>query len=209
MIALREWQWPWPLAVLATGLFVMCLGLFNGLFIAKVRMQPFIVTLCGLLFFRGLSRFIAHDDTKGFGTEGFETLRRLTVGSVGPIPDAVRGPGGHRVADVRAAAPLGVRTLPLCGGPQRGGRAVLGHRHAGGHHRSIRHQRSAGGDLGAAVRVLHELDLARGARFVLRALRHRGGGARRMQPAGRGGVDPRDRDRHGAITGAAQPDHAP
>ena len=86
VMALREWHWPWPVAVLATGLFVMLLGLFNGVFIAKVRMQPFIVTLCGLLFFRGLSRFIAHDDTKGFGSEGFESLRRLTVGSLGPIP---------------------------------------------------------------------------------------------------------------------------
>lgn len=86
VMALREWHWPWPVAVLATGALVMLLGAFNGVFIAKVRMQPFIVTLCGLLFYRGLSRFIAHDDSKGFGSEGFETLRRLTVGSLGPIP---------------------------------------------------------------------------------------------------------------------------
>lgn len=31
----------------------------HGFFIAKVRMQPFIVTLCGLLFYRGVARFIA------------------------------------------------------------------------------------------------------------------------------------------------------
>ena len=86
VMALREWHWPWPIAALATGGLVMLLGAFNGVFIAKVRLQPFIVTLCGLLFYRGLSRFIAHDDSKGFGSEGFETLRRLTVGSLGPVP---------------------------------------------------------------------------------------------------------------------------
>jgi len=49
-------------------------------------MQPFIVTLCGLLLYRGLARFIAHDETKGFGTEGFEALRRLATGSVFGVP---------------------------------------------------------------------------------------------------------------------------
>ena len=86
VMALREWHWPWPIAVLATCMLVMLLGAINGVFIAKVRMQPFIVTLCGLLFYRGISRFIAADENKGFGTEGFTMLRRLTVGSLGPVP---------------------------------------------------------------------------------------------------------------------------
>jgi ribose transport system permease protein len=85
-IMLREWNWPWPLAVLATIIGVMLLGAMHGWFIAKVRMQPFIVTLCGLLFYRGLARFIANDETKGFGSTGFELLRHLATGSVGPIP---------------------------------------------------------------------------------------------------------------------------
>ena len=49
-------------------------------------MQPFIVTLCGLLFYRGLARFIANDETKGFGSSGFEVLRNLATGSIGPVP---------------------------------------------------------------------------------------------------------------------------
>jgi ribose transport system permease protein len=49
-------------------------------------MQPFIVTLCGLLFYRGLARFIANDETKGFGGSGFEVLRTLATGSIGPVP---------------------------------------------------------------------------------------------------------------------------
>ncbi|HEY0793502.1 MAG TPA: ABC transporter permease [Chthoniobacterales bacterium] len=85
-IMLREWNWAWPMAVLAVILGTMALGAMHGWFIAKVRMQPFIVTLCGLLFYRGLARFIADDETKGFGSTGFETLRHLATGSIGPVP---------------------------------------------------------------------------------------------------------------------------
>jgi len=85
-MALREWHWHWSVAVLATIAGVMVLGLFHGLMIARVRMQPFIVTLCGLLFYRGLARFIADDETKGFGSEGFGALRELATGNVGPVP---------------------------------------------------------------------------------------------------------------------------
>src|SRR5437764_3197034 len=52
-----EYHWVWPLAVLVTFIAVMGLGLFHGLMITRLRMQPFIVTLCGLLFYRGLARF--------------------------------------------------------------------------------------------------------------------------------------------------------
>jgi ribose transport system permease protein len=52
-----------------------------------LSLQPFIVTLCGLLFYRGLARFIAKDETKGFGSAaGFESLRDLATGSVVGIP---------------------------------------------------------------------------------------------------------------------------
>ena len=85
-ILLREWQWHWVIAVLASLAGVMALGLFHGLMVARVRMQPFIVTLCGLLFYRGLARYIAHDETKGFGTGGFGMLRQLATGNLGPLP---------------------------------------------------------------------------------------------------------------------------
>jgi ribose transport system permease protein len=85
-MALREWGWNWLVAVLATIAGVMVLGLFHGVMVAKVRMQPFIVTLCGLLFYRGLARFVADDETKGFGSEGFGALRELATGKIGPLP---------------------------------------------------------------------------------------------------------------------------
>jgi ribose transport system permease protein len=85
---LMEWHWPSALAVLAVIALAMALGALHGFLITKVNIQPFIVTLCGLLFYRGAARFIAHDETKGFGGEesGFETLRTLATGSVLGIP---------------------------------------------------------------------------------------------------------------------------
>jgi len=42
--------------------------------------------LCGLLFYRGLARFIANDPTQGFGSEGFMWLRNLASGQLFSIP---------------------------------------------------------------------------------------------------------------------------
>jgi len=88
-IMLREWNWPWAVAALAVVLGSMVLGCLHGLLITQARMQPFIVTLCGLLFYRGLARFIAKDETKGFANEGFGLLRSLAdlnVGGANGIP---------------------------------------------------------------------------------------------------------------------------
>jgi len=83
---LTEQHWPWPLAVLTTLFGTMALGALHGIFIAKVKMQPFIVTLCGLLFYRGLARYIADDRSKGFGVTKFGMLDTLAKGSIGPVP---------------------------------------------------------------------------------------------------------------------------
>ena len=84
---LCEAKWPWPLVLLAAIAGVTAIGAFHGWLVAYIRMQPFIVTLCGLLFYRGIARFVANDGTKGFGTaEGFESLRTIATGSVGSVP---------------------------------------------------------------------------------------------------------------------------
>jgi ribose transport system permease protein len=84
---LTEWGWPSALAVVGIIGLATALGALHGLLITKVRVQPFIVTLCGLLFYRGLARFISNDETKGFGAgTGFETLRDIATGSVLGIP---------------------------------------------------------------------------------------------------------------------------
>src|ERR1044072_9397581 len=79
-IMLTEWHLAWPLAVLAVIALGAVLGALNGLLITRLGLQPFIVTLCGLLLYRGLARFIADDETKGFGdAAGFQTLQRLAA----------------------------------------------------------------------------------------------------------------------------------
>jgi ribose transport system permease protein len=84
---LTEWGWVAAMAVIVVVGIAMGLGFLHGLLITRLSLQPFIVTLCGLLFYRGLARFIAKDETKGFGSAaGFEGLRDLATGSVVGIP---------------------------------------------------------------------------------------------------------------------------
>lgn len=83
---LREWHWAWPVAVVAIVLGTMVLGAGHGFLITRVRLQPFIVTLCGLLIYRGAARFVANDEAKGFGTEGYGMLRELATGSFLGVP---------------------------------------------------------------------------------------------------------------------------
>ena len=65
----------------------MLLGWAHGALITRMRIQPFIITLCGLLIYRGLARFVAQDGTKGFGNaEGFETFRDLAKGKLFGLP---------------------------------------------------------------------------------------------------------------------------
>ncbi len=84
---LSEAQWSWPLAVLSVIGVAIALGWAHGWLITRLGLQSYIVTLCGLLIYRGLARFIANDETKGFGTaEGFTTLQNLATGRLLGIP---------------------------------------------------------------------------------------------------------------------------
>src|SRR5688572_25810635 len=84
---LVEWAWPPAAALAAVVALGGCLGAAHGVLITRLRLQPFIVTLCGLLLYRGAARYIADDSTKGFGTgEGFEWVRALASGSLGGVP---------------------------------------------------------------------------------------------------------------------------
>jgi ribose transport system permease protein len=84
---LTEWGFAIVPAVLACVGLAMVLTLTHGLLITRLNMQPFIVTLCGLLFYRGLARFITNDETKGFGTvAGLDFLRYVANGNLFRIP---------------------------------------------------------------------------------------------------------------------------
>ena len=68
------------LAITLVMLVSLGLGLLHGVLVTKVKLQPFVVTLCGLLFYRGLARWISGDQTKGFGAIYSDSLSPLATG---------------------------------------------------------------------------------------------------------------------------------
>jgi ribose transport system permease protein len=78
---LMQKGWSEPVALLAVLAVSLCIGLAHGLLITKLRLQPFIVTLCGLLIYRGLARHVLHDGTGGFGT-AHDGLRNFAIGKL-------------------------------------------------------------------------------------------------------------------------------
>ena len=76
--------WPVSLALAAAVGLSLIIGLAHGLLITRLRIQPFVVTLCGLLLYRGIARGFTGDQTQGFQNR-YEGLRQLAVGRI-PIP---------------------------------------------------------------------------------------------------------------------------
>src|SRR2546426_2030131 len=60
-------KWPIGSAIVTVITVSLAIGLFHGLLITKLRLQPFVVTLCGLMLYRGIARGITRDQTQGFG----------------------------------------------------------------------------------------------------------------------------------------------
>ena len=84
---------PWLLTSvkvpLALGLLIaagvsVAIGCAHGLLITRLRIQPFVVTLCGLLIYRGVTRGFTRDQTMGFGND-FKELRWLATSRI-PVP---------------------------------------------------------------------------------------------------------------------------
>src|SRR4051812_15895179 len=89
LVALVACLLPWYLvregmsvtaAVWTVLLISLGIGLFHGLLITKLNLQPFVVTLCGLLIYRGQARGTTRDQTMGFGNL-HKPLRYLASGS--------------------------------------------------------------------------------------------------------------------------------
>ncbi len=79
LLTIRHWSVPAALAAVAA--MSLAIGLFHGYMITKVRLQPFVVTLCGLLLYRGLARWLTNDQPQGFGLD-YKNLRTLATGHV-------------------------------------------------------------------------------------------------------------------------------
>lgn len=73
-----------PVAIAAVLLIGVCLGLIHGLLVTRVRLQPFVVTLCALLIYRGISRWLTNDNPAGFG-ELQEVLGPVASGRLGLV----------------------------------------------------------------------------------------------------------------------------
>lgn len=78
----------WPLAVLVILAAGVALGALHGLLVTRLRLQPFVVTLCGLLIYRGAARYYTQDGTMGFGYAGnLDTLTWLASGRSFGVPN--------------------------------------------------------------------------------------------------------------------------
>lgn len=75
-----------PLVLFAVLLLAALVGTFHGLLVCKLELQPFLVTLCSLLIFRGLARVITHDKTVSFDPIEQPLLRELGAGIWMGIP---------------------------------------------------------------------------------------------------------------------------
>jgi len=87
-----------PLVVLLCA----AIGLWHGFLVVGLRLQPFVVTLCGLLLYRGLMRNFTGDQTVGFGDTD-SGLRWLATGKI-PIVDGFGLPAPLCVLAVVAVA---------------------------------------------------------------------------------------------------------
>ncbi|MDT7952056.1 MAG: ABC transporter permease [Acetobacteraceae bacterium] len=79
----------WPLALLLVLFGGLLLGSIHGLLVTRAGLQPFVVTLCGLLIYRGAARYYTGDATMGFGyTDGLDTLTWLASGRSYGVPNS-------------------------------------------------------------------------------------------------------------------------
>ncbi|MBB3544791.1 ABC transporter permease [Rhizobium sp. BK399] len=71
--------------ILALGAVI---GAIHGWLITRLNLQPFVVTLCGLLIYRGAARFYTADGTAGFAFgQNFPELEFLTAGRFYGVPN--------------------------------------------------------------------------------------------------------------------------
>ncbi|MDU6377835.1 MAG: ABC transporter permease, partial [Bradyrhizobium sp.] len=92
LIVNRDVNWMVAFALIIAG--GIAIGIMHGTLTTKMRIQPFVVTLCGLLIYRGAARYYTEDSTAGFGYgASFPTLEWLTAGRTNvlgfPLPHSV------------------------------------------------------------------------------------------------------------------------
>ncbi len=78
-----------PIDPSSAWIVILCISLFvgwlHGMLITKLKLQPFLVTLCGLFIYRGIAMTITKENTKGFGEE-FSGMKELVKSSALGLP---------------------------------------------------------------------------------------------------------------------------
>ncbi len=78
----RRQRFSIPVAVGLVMGMALLFGALHGWLVTQLKLQPFVVTLCGLLFYRGVSRWMVSDATMGFGNEYENSLSLLGTGKL-------------------------------------------------------------------------------------------------------------------------------
>jgi ribose transport system permease protein len=86
VIFVIDWGWSPAAAIPAVLAVGSVIGLINGLLVTKVRVQPFVVTLCGLFIYRGAARWFAGDRVWGLGTQHQELKDFFNKGDLLNLP---------------------------------------------------------------------------------------------------------------------------
>ncbi|MCT9007313.1 multiple monosaccharide ABC transporter permease [Streptomyces sp. NPDC054766] len=81
--AMQEYSLPWPLGILLGLLVGAAIGAWQGFWVAYIGIPAFIVTLAGMLLFRGGNQYIGNADTVPV-PEGFRKIGAGFLPEVGP-----------------------------------------------------------------------------------------------------------------------------
>jgi rhamnose transport system permease protein len=87
LASLHEHDVPFPLAIIGALIAAAIAGLVHGFFIAKVGLPSLVVTLAGLIGWRGAARVLVEDRSVGDFPSWFDRLGQQDV--LGPLPLAI------------------------------------------------------------------------------------------------------------------------
>lgn len=83
-IAIRDWHLPWWLAIVFGLVLGAVIGAWQGFWVAYVGIPAFIVTLAGMMLFRGLNQFVGKSNTVPV-PEDFQVIGAGYLPEVGPV----------------------------------------------------------------------------------------------------------------------------
>lgn len=83
-LAMRDWNMPWWAAILFGLVLGAVIGAWQGFWVAYVGIPAFIVTLAGMMLFRGLNQFVGDSNTVPVPAE-FQYIGAGYLPEVGPL----------------------------------------------------------------------------------------------------------------------------